>query len=100
MAWKISPKTEEIYKKFRIQSKNIMSVYQNEGDQKWIELNRPPIEYMQDAFPSKIVSFKRHCSTSQGTKIPPNASIICFHGYPRPHSVLDPCIKLHWNANK
>ena len=51
------------------------------GDQAWIEKMMPDAERWQDLFPGRLVSFKVHCKLG----IPDGASVINFHGYPRPH---------------
>lgn len=52
------------------------------GDQAWIEHHWPHAELLQDIFPGLFVSYKQ-------IKGPPNkASVVCFHGRPRPHEVL------------
>jgi hypothetical protein len=53
------------------------------GDQAWIEqvVNKPDL--LQNVFPGRFVSYKVHASQS----IPKGASVVCFHGLPRPHEV-------------
>jgi hypothetical protein len=54
------------------------------GDQGFIEDNvGQPIELLQDAFPDRYVSYKRHCMDN----VPDAASIVAFHGSPRPHEI-------------
>lgn len=55
------------------------------GDQGWIEAMRPNADRLQDLFPNKIVSFKAHCLDG----MPEGASVVCFHGLPRPHTLAD-----------
>lgn len=40
----------------------------------------------QDLFPGQVVSYKNHC---RGRTVPKEASVVCFHGRPRPREV-------HW----
>lgn len=56
------------------------------GDQAWIEdrLLDPPA-LLQDEFPGRIVSYK--VERKRQGKVPESASIICFHGKPRPADV-------------
>lgn len=65
------------------------------GDQNWIqeELNRAnyQISSVQDFQPG-VISFKNHISKN-GYKLPEGATIICFHGKPRPKDVAD---KITW----
>lgn len=98
MAWNPAS-TNMIYQRFVPRSREIITSYR-EGDQRWIDENKPSIDYLQDMFPNQIVSFKRHCMNKQGqVEIPKNARIICFHGNPRPHAVNDPIIKKYWQPN-
>jgi hypothetical protein len=60
------------------------------GDQGWIEAMRPSAERLQDLYPGKIVSFKAHCLDG----VPEGASVVCFHGIPRPHHLAD--LMEHW----
>jgi hypothetical protein len=96
MAWKNNYMVD-LYRNFLTNSRNFMSMIK-EGDQKFINDNLKNIEYIQDAFPTKIISFKKHCYDGNNIKIPLGASIICFHGNPRPHMVQnDPNIKKYWS---
>ena len=52
-----------------------------QGDQAWIEKMMPKAEIWQDLFPGRMVSFKVHCKLG----VPEGASVVNFHGYPRPH---------------
>ncbi|QDJ96519.1 hypothetical protein Xoosp13_333 [Xanthomonas phage Xoo-sp13] len=69
-----------------------------EGDAKWIRDNLYNYEYLQTKFPGKIVSFKAHCldHNTDRINIPSSASIVCFHGKPRPHTIMDQVITQHW----
>lgn len=51
------------------------------GDQWWIGRNKA--DFLQDLFPSKLVSYKKDCLVAP----PRDAAVICFHGLPRPHQV-------------
>ena len=97
MAWHSSEKTNKIYNDF---IKNSITISKNylEGDQQWIEEKKPlRTKYFQDLFPNQIISFKKHCLLQNGSiNIPSQAKIICFHGLPKPHTILDPAIKDHW----
>jgi hypothetical protein len=50
-------------------------------------------EYWQDLFPGKLVSYKRHCRRNRiergklGSDLPKGASVVAFHGHPRPHEL-------------
>jgi hypothetical protein len=97
MGW--NPKhTDKIYLDFAPRYSTIITNYK-EGDQKWIDENKPSVEYLQDIYPNQIVSFKRHCLDKHGQiVIPEKAKIICFHGNPRPHSITHPVISKYWNS--
>jgi uncharacterized Rossmann fold enzyme len=50
------------------------------GDQDWINARTPRRMIVQDLFPNRFVSYK-----ASGGVIPAKASVVCFHGKPRPH---------------
>ena len=54
------------------------------GDQGFIchELNWA-FDRFQDLFPGQIVSYKVHCKDG----VPPGASVVCFHGKPKPWDI-------------
>lgn len=55
------------------------------GDQMFLQEHlRRPVTFIDDIFPGRWVSYKYHV---RGKGIPWNASIIAFHGRPRPHQV-------------
>lgn len=65
------------------------------GDQGWLEQhfgNRKP-DILQDRFPGRFVSYKTHCTTC----IPEGASVVCFHGKPRPHEATG-WAKEYWDG--
>jgi len=51
------------------------------GDQAWIENSIKTYDIIQNVFPDRFVSYKVHSKN----KIPKGASVVCFHGLPRPH---------------
>lgn len=58
------------------------------GDQAWLEnLNqgrmRKEVDILQDLYPGRFVSYKSSCTQA----VPAGASVVCFHGKPRPHEV-------------
>lgn len=87
----------QVYENFTRKPSFIMDNYP-EGDARWIRENVYNYEYLQDVFPNKIVSYKAHClnKISGEIKIPKDASIVCFHGKPRPHTIKHPAITRHW----
>lgn len=65
------------------------------GDHGWLEQhfgNRKP-DILQDRFPGRFVSYKTHCTTC----IPEGASVVCFHGKPRPHEATG-WAKEYWDG--
>lgn len=96
MSWH-GQKMHHVYNSFLPVDRKIMNNYR-EGDQRWIDEQKKSIDYMQDIFPSKVISYKVHCKANNAVAtVPNNASVICFHGVPRPHAVTDPEIKKYWN---
>jgi hypothetical protein len=76
-----------LYEEFKKNPNKHMKECNNEkwwGDQGFIEkhIKTDPV-YWQDIVPDKIVSWKLHCKDG----IPKNASIIAFHGKPKPWDV-------------
>lgn len=55
------------------------------GDQGWIQDKLSTFESLNELYPGRIVSYKYHVR-KQG-RIPDNASIVAFHGKPRPADV-------------
>ncbi len=55
------------------------------GDQQWIYNQVKDADLWQDLYRDKIVSFKVDCQMG----VPDTASIVCFHGVPRPHEVRE-----------
>lgn len=59
------------------------------GDQQWIQNSIPSFATYQSLFPGSVVSFKKHCQrASKDIIIPNGAKILCFHGTPKPHELL------------
>jgi hypothetical protein len=56
---------------------------QKRGDGFWIECMRPQADKLQDIYPGKLASFKADVDAIE------SASVVCFHGNPRPHVVRD-----------
>jgi hypothetical protein len=54
------------------------------GDQGFIYAHTPVRpQFWQDRWPERVVSYKKHCRP-RGGRVPPRASIVCYHGQPRP----------------
>jgi hypothetical protein len=94
MAWQ-RDKVARIYDRFLPTAQKVMNNYAM-GDQVWIDENKPSVEYLQDVYHRKIVSFKRHCHINNQIFIPEHARIVCFHGNPRPHMVQHDILKKYW----
>jgi len=63
------------------------------GDQAWIELQacKGQVRFWQSLFPEMFVSYK-----ANGGRIPDKASVVVFHGLPRPHEVLEGWVPRVW----
>lgn len=61
------------------------------GDQVWIAENQPTADILQDLFPGKFCSYK-----ANGRKLPKTESVVCFHGRPRPHEVVEGWVPDVW----
>lgn len=88
----------QVYENFVPRAAHIMANYP-EGDAKWIRENVYNYDYIPDHFPGRIVSYKANClnKNTGAVNIPKDASIICFHGKPRPHTITNPLITQHWS---
>jgi len=95
MAWDCD--LSAIYQKFALSPEPFMRDFSTSarwGDQAFILENTPiKPELWQKKFPGRVVSYKLHCrlgvdphSPEPGStiRIPNGASIICYHGLPRP----------------
>jgi hypothetical protein len=59
--------------------------FQIGGDQEWIEAMMPAADRLQDVLPEQVVSYKVDCRATGFA--PKGASIVAFHGKPRPHEI-------------
>lgn len=64
------------------------------GDQAWIRQCQPSADLLQSLYPGRIVSYKANAGA-----IHPTASIVCFHGHPRPHEVLTGWVPMVWKID-
>lgn len=63
------------------------------GDQAWIERCVAFADILQDKFPDLFVSYK-----ATGGKPPQKASVVFFHGHPRPHEVTTGWVPEVWEV--
>lgn len=94
MAWEAD--LSSIYERFARNARGFMSEYASPekwGDQAFIKDHTPiPPDKWQHKHPGKVVSYKMHCRTGMNPKqsgagvpvVPKAASVICYHGQPRP----------------
>lgn len=89
MAWSGSGATDAIFSTF---TRDDIRRLHPHGDQTFIT------EVMRGKFAlipqERIASYKRHCRDQGGP--PSAASVVAFHGTPRPHEVLDPWVIAGW----
>lgn len=83
---------------------NLMIRGPGHGDQGYIQHHVPPAQRVcwQDVLPptNRVVSFKADCgwkNKSSRIVLPHGASVVCFHGKPRPHEVLN--LNIDWIDN-
>lgn len=79
-----------IWRHFIENHENLMRIHN--GDQDVIRVCVPKADLWQDMYPDKIVSYKVHCFDG----VPKEASIVCFHGEPKPHQLQHRWIEEHW----
>jgi hypothetical protein len=82
IAWEVSQETENIYLAWKLAGK---PQFHPQGDGGWISAMMVDADRLQDLFPGQFVSFKKHCLLG----VPDEASMVCFHGLPRPHVLGD-----------
>lgn len=87
MAWNADLDFSHLYSDFsRERIPEYTGVKEKWGDQGWIEQNLAlPPERLQSQFPGRIVSYK--VDVRKQSRVPDGASIVCFHGKPRPHQI-------------
>jgi len=82
MAWSVD--LSAIYTRFQADAQTLMdgaNTRDNWGDQGIIQRLTPvPPTKWQDVHPGRVVSWKMHCKAG----VPHGASVVCFHGRPRP----------------
>ena len=90
----------KIYEKFAKQPKAYMAHHERHrdgtyvGDQAFIfDALEHDVERINDYLPG-IKSYKMHCAKA----LPKDASIVCFHGVPRPTEVHTDWMAEHWNG--
>lgn len=64
------------------------------GDQAWIEQTIPHADILQDIYPRRFRSYKVDCRFG----IPQGASVVFFHGLPRPHEVTEGWVPEVWKV--
>jgi len=73
----------------------------NLGDQGWPELHMPKADLWQVVYPGKVISFKVDVMKRPWRNMISNgnieeASIVCFHGTPKPRNCTHPEVLKHW----
>lgn len=87
----------EVWQKFTHNPERHMRIHRVSGDQGFLSRALTPARW-QDDYPGQFISYKAHVaacwmpgfnetrSDGDGT-LPPDARIVCFHGFPRPWEV-------------
>ncbi len=89
MIWSGNGATDAIFQRFT--SADISRLHPH-GDQAFItEVMRDRVTLIPQ---ERIASYKRHCRDQGGP--PSAASVVAFHGTPRPHEVADVWVKAAW----
>lgn len=85
----------EVYRKFSQKPWDYIQYYQqfikgnHVGDQAFVADTLHNIGFIENP---RIKSYKKHCREG----LPPDTSIVCFHGVPRPDQVRAEWMKEHW----
>lgn len=85
MTWQASASLAPIFEDFT--PKDIARYLRKDrwGDQGWIQDKLTSFESLNELYPGRIVSYKYHVR-KQG-RVPKDASIVAFHGKPRPADI-------------
>jgi hypothetical protein len=85
MTWTASDALAPIFEDFS--PKDIDRYLRKErwGDQGWIQDKLTTFESLNELYPERIVSYKYH--VRKQSKVPGNASVVAFHGSPRPADI-------------
>ena len=89
MLWKAG-KADWIWKKYNRNGRPHLT----RGDQELLEIVLKNPVILQDEFPDLFVSYKTHCHPYP----PQGASVICFHGEPRPHECTQKWVQDAWKV--
>lgn len=85
MTWQASDELATIFEDFKPADVNRYLTKERWGDQGWIQDKLNTFESLNELHPGRIVSYKTHIR-KQG-RIPKGASIVAFHGKPRPADI-------------
>lgn len=85
MTWTASDSLACIFEDFTPKDIDRYQRKERWGDQGWIQDKLSTFESLNELYPGRIVSYKTHVR-KQG-RIPADASIVAFHGKPRPADV-------------
>lgn len=72
-----------LYDGFAANAADIMAKCGDFGDQLFVDEAAGARAYWQDVLPGRVVSYKVHCRAA----VPVGASVVCFHGKPKPWQV-------------
>jgi uncharacterized Rossmann fold enzyme len=95
MAWESSNCTRLFWERWQQQGRPQPAG----GDQEWVEQCIAqgwswPVDLWQERLPGKFRSYKVDCRT----QIPRGTSVVCFHGYPKPHEVVSGWVPEVWKV--
>lgn len=91
MAWTPGPHTDYLWERFIVDPARTIKRFR--GDANYLRaIVEPRPDVLQDLFPRQIVSYKRDVLLSKASsfvdprtwRVPDEASVVCFHGQPRP----------------
>lgn len=91
MAWTPGPHTAYLWERFIVDPERTIKRFR--GDANYLRaIVEPRPDVLQDLFPRQIVSYKRDVLLSKQSsfvdsrtwRVPDEASVVCFHGQPRP----------------
>ncbi len=96
MGWQGAP-PKQPFNRFIEKPEEHMRKFSKGGDQKFVyralSNSGTRIAYWQELFPDKICSYKNHVVKEWGGALLDEASLVCFHGQPRPWDVGETWVK-------
>ena len=97
MSFKAGKEAEDLFWKPFINNIKWVEDYTQGRERQWMRyIAMDWADLWQKVAPGSVISYKRHVRKNRRGEIPKGASIVSFHGYPRPHQVNNSRIRQYW----